>query len=56
MTKPLQLFYRFNQASRGIVAIAPNVPDGQAYKPADPWKLSGHGIAIPTMDQSVSAS
>jgi hypothetical protein len=55
MTKPLQLFYGLSQASRAIAAAAPNVPDHQQGKPAEPWKLSGHGIAIPAMEQSVAA-
>nr|WP_249161926.1 hypothetical protein [Actinospica acidithermotolerans] len=30
--------------------------DRQKGKPAEPWKLSGHGIGIPAMQQSVAAS
>jgi hypothetical protein len=55
MTKPLQLYYGLSQAGRAIAAVAPNVPDQQQGKPAEPWKLSGHGIAIPTMQQAVAA-
>jgi len=55
MTKPLQLYYGLSQAGRAIAAIAPNVPDRQQGKPAEPWKLSGHGIGIPAMQQSIDA-
>ena len=55
MTKPLQLYYGLSQAGRAIAAVAPNVPDRQQGKPAEPWKLFGHGIAIPAMQQSVAA-
>jgi YaaC-like Protein len=53
MTKPLQLYYGISQAGRAIAAVAPNVPDRQQGKPERPWKLSGHGIAIPAMHQSI---
>jgi hypothetical protein len=56
MTKPLQLFYGLSQGGRAIAAAAPNVPDRQQVKPAEPWKLSGHGIAIPGMEQAIDAS
>jgi hypothetical protein len=56
MTKPLQLFYGLSQAGRAIAAVAPNVPDRQQGRPAEPWKLSGHVIATPAMEQSVTAS
>lgn len=57
MTKPLQLYYGLSQAGRAIAASAPNAPDRQqvAGRPAEPWKLSGHGIGIPAMEQSVAA-
>ena len=53
MTKPLQLYYGLSQAGRVIAAAAPNVPDRQQGKPVQPWKLSGHGITIPAMQQSI---
>jgi hypothetical protein len=55
MTKPLQLYYGLSQAGRAIAAVAPNVPDRQQGKPTKPWKLSGHGIGIPAMQQSLDA-
>jgi hypothetical protein len=56
MTKPLQLFYGLSQGTRAIAATAPNVPDRQQGKPAEPWKLSGHGIAIPGIEQAIAVS
>ena len=53
MTKPLQLYYGLSQAGRAIASVAPMLPDRQQGKPAEPWKLSGHGIAIPGMEQAL---
>lgn len=56
MTKPLQLYYGLSQAGRAIASVAPMLPDRQQGKPAEPWKLSGHGIAIPGMEQALVTS
>ncbi|MFB7506416.1 YaaC family protein [Streptomyces broussonetiae] len=48
MTRPLLVYYGLNQAGRAIAAAASNVPDRnqQPGAPAEPWKLSGHGLKI----------
>ncbi|MFD9283643.1 YaaC family protein [Streptomyces mirabilis] len=48
MTRPLLVYYGLNQAGRAIAAAASNVPDRDQRPgmPADPWKLTGHGLKI----------
>jgi YaaC-like Protein len=55
-SKPLLVFYGLTQAGRAIAAVAPKVPDRQQVAPVEPWKLKGHGIGIPGMEQAITSS